>query len=118
MNWQWLTDLQIHGGGYYQGGGVDQRYNLSFMVQNSVDIGKPVIGVSINYRLAAWGFLSSQEVLGEGNANNGLRDQRLALHWVQENIAAFGGLFSCNTKRNTALAYVYHRRSNEGYHLR
>lgn len=81
----------IHGGGYYQGGGVDQRYNLSFMIQNSVDIGKPIIGVSINYRLAAWGFLQSDQVQGSGNNNLGLRDQRLALHWLQENIAAFGG---------------------------
>jgi len=38
----------IHGGGYYMGGGVDQRYNISFMVENSVKIGKPIIGVNIN----------------------------------------------------------------------
>jgi carboxylesterase type B len=79
------------GGGYYEGGGVDQRYNLSFMVQNSVSIGKPIIGVSINYRLSAWGFLLSREIVGSGNTNIGLRDQRLAMHWLQENIAAFGG---------------------------
>jgi carboxylesterase type B len=30
----------IHGGGFVQGGGVDQRYNLSFTVENSVKIGK------------------------------------------------------------------------------
>ncbi|EMD60834.1 hypothetical protein COCSADRAFT_192686 [Bipolaris sorokiniana ND90Pr] len=82
----------IHGGGFFQGGGVDQRYNLSFTVQNSVTIGKPIIGVSINYRLGPWGFLSgSKEVADTGHINLGLRDQRLALHWVQENIEAFGG---------------------------
>lgn len=82
----------IHGGGFYQGGGIDQRYNLSFTVENSVNIGKPIIGVSINYRLSAWGFLSgSEEVRDTGNLNLGLRDQRLALQWVQENIEAFGG---------------------------
>jgi triacylglycerol lipase len=53
--------------------------------------GKPFIGVSINYRLAAWGFLFSEEVIKSGNTNLGLRDQRLALEWVQENIWAFGG---------------------------
>jgi carboxylesterase type B len=63
------------------------------MVQNSVDIGKPIIGVSINYRLSAWGFLNSKEVTGSGNTNLGLHDQRLALRWVSENIAAFGGVY-------------------------
>jgi carboxylesterase type B len=62
------------------------------MVQNSVNIGKPVIFASVNYRLSAWGFLSgSEEVHKSGNMNLGLRDQRLALRWVQDNIRAFGG---------------------------
>lgn len=81
----------IHGGGFSEGGAPDQRYNQSFMVQNSVAIGKPIIAVSTNYRLSAWGFLSSQELTGSGDTNMGLRDQRLALHWLQENIASFGG---------------------------
>lgn len=54
-------------------------------------LGKPFIAVTLNYRLSAWGFISSSEVSGSGNTNLGLRDQRLALHWIQENIAAFGG---------------------------
>jgi carboxylesterase type B len=62
------------------------------MVQNSVAIGRPIITVSINYRLSTWGFLNSQEVRASGNTNLGLRDQRLALQWVQENVASFGGL--------------------------
>lgn len=73
------------------GGGIDQRYNLSFIVQNSVSIGKPIIGISINYRLSAWGFLASKQVQGSGQTNIGLRDQRQALRWVNENVAAFGG---------------------------
>lgn len=81
----------IHGGGLQMGGTADRRYNLSFIVQNSVEIGKPIMAVSIAYRLASWGFLGSQEVLGSGNTNLGFRDQRLALHWLQENVEAFGG---------------------------
>ncbi|KAM0706607.1 hypothetical protein Q7P35_005934 [Cladosporium inversicolor] len=83
--------LWIHGGGLQMGGSRDARYNLSFIVENSVKIGKPIIGVSINYRLAGWGLLASEQVSGSGDTNIGLRDQRLALHWVQENIGAFGG---------------------------
>lgn len=46
----------------------------------------------MNYRLGAFGWLSgpSFEYAG-GVANNGLYDQRLALQWVQDNIAKFGG---------------------------
>jgi len=81
----------IHGGGLVEGGTRDKRYNLTFIVDNSVRIGKPFIAVSIAYRLSAWGFLSSQELSATGNTNFGLRDQRLALHWIRENIGAFGG---------------------------
>ncbi len=81
----------IYGGGFYEGSSLDPRYNLSFIVQQSVEVGKPFIGVSINYRLHGWGFLWSEEVVKAGVANLGLRDQRLALHWIQENIHAFNG---------------------------
>lgn len=50
-----------------------------------------MIAVSMNYLLAQWGFLFGQEILDAGATNLALRDQRLALHWVQENIKAFGG---------------------------
>lgn len=73
------------------GGTPDRRYNLSFIVQNSVTIGKPIIGVSIAYRLSGWGFLDSNEIRAAGVTNIGMYDQRKALYWIQENIAAFGG---------------------------
>ncbi|KAF7922316.1 uncharacterized protein EAE97_011058 [Botrytis byssoidea] len=81
----------IHGGGFFEGGTNDARYNLSFIVQNSVDMGTPMIGVSVQYRLSAWGFLGGSEMLETGNTNLGFRDQRLALQWVHENIGSFGG---------------------------
>ncbi|KAL6400875.1 carboxylesterase family protein [Ilyonectria robusta] len=65
---------------------------MTNFVQQSVAAGKPVIGITLNYRLSAFGFLwGSAELNATGSANNGLRDQRLALHWIQENINAFGG---------------------------
>ncbi|KAF5718612.1 carboxylesterase family [Fusarium mundagurra] len=81
----------MHGGGFFQGATQDKRYNLSFIVQQSVEIGQPIIGVSVQYRLSAWGFLLGKEVQASGQTNLGLRDQRLAMHWIQENIASFGG---------------------------
>lgn len=74
-----------------KGSNRDPRYNLSFTVEQSVKIDKPIIGVSINYRLSWLGWLYSRDVPEAGIANLGLRDQRLALHWIQEDIAAFGG---------------------------
>ncbi|KAF9761951.1 hypothetical protein IL306_003615, partial [Fusarium sp. DS 682] len=38
-----------------------------------------------------FGFLAGSEVLRDGNANAGLRDQRFALRWIQDNIHIFGG---------------------------
>ncbi|KAK4148958.1 hypothetical protein C8A00DRAFT_19298 [Chaetomidium leptoderma] len=81
----------IHGGGLYMGGSADRRYNLSFIVQNSVELGTPMIGVSLNYRLSAFGFPCGKEAMEAGITNLGFKDQRLALRWVNENIAAFGG---------------------------
>ncbi|KAK6217005.1 carboxylesterase [Colletotrichum tabaci] len=83
--------LWVHGGSYVNGGSLDPRYNLSYIVQQSVRENKPIIAASINYRLSYWGFLFSQE-LQDGKAGNlGFRDQRLALRWLRDNIAPFGG---------------------------
>ena len=81
----------IHGGGLFTGGSSDPRYNLSFIVQQSTFARSPFIAVSLNYRLQGWGLLFGKEVVDEGVGNLAFRDQRLALQWVQENIAAFGG---------------------------
>ena len=73
------------GGGYSEGGNADQRYNMSKIVQNGVDIGRPFIAVQVNYRLSAWGFLFGDQVAGEGATNLGLRDQRLGVSLNRSN---------------------------------
>lgn len=45
-----------------------------------------------SYRLGPAGFLHSQELAKAGiKPNRGLRDQRVALSWIKDNIAGFGG---------------------------
>ncbi|KAH9481763.1 Lipase 1 [Psilocybe cubensis] len=60
------------------------------LIQRSMEIGKPIIFVSTNYRLNTFGFLASSSVAPE-DLNAGLLDQRMALEFIQDNIAAFGG---------------------------
>ncbi|XP_068617509.1 esterase B1-like [Battus philenor] len=73
----------IHGGGLLSGSGDDDMYGPEFLVRHGV------ILVTINYRLEVLGFLclDTEEVPG----NAGMKDQVLALKWVNENIANFGG---------------------------
>lgn len=44
-----------------------------------------------NYRLGPFGFLNGKEMSELGLLNLGMLDQRLALHWIQDHIGAFGG---------------------------
>lgn len=81
--------VYIYGGGFELGS--TQMYNGGNIVKTSVALGKPFVYVEMNYRVAGWGFLAGKELQAEGNTNLGLRDQRLALQWVQDNIVAFGG---------------------------
>jgi para-nitrobenzyl esterase len=78
----------IHGGDFVSGQGSD--YDGAALVQAG-----NVIVVSINYRLGIFGYLS-HPALDRGSAdhssgNYGLMDQLFALHWVRDNIRAFGG---------------------------
>ncbi|XP_070551704.1 cocaine esterase-like [Ptychodera flava] len=73
----------IHGGGLIIGSGGTE-YNGTALAA----IGD-VIVVTINYRLGPFGYLSTGD--GRVTGNYGFLDQVLALQWVQDNIAAFGG---------------------------
>ncbi|KAK1344942.1 hypothetical protein QTO34_013646 [Cnephaeus nilssonii] len=75
----------IYGGGFYSGASSLDVYDGRFLAQ-----AEGTVLVSMNYRVGAFGFLAlpgSREAPG----NVGLLDQRLALRWVRENVAAFGG---------------------------
>ena len=79
----------IYGGAFAAGN--TQTYDGTGLVTMSIGMKQPVIFVAANYRINAFGFLHGKELQQEGNTNLGLRDQRKALEWVAENIAAFGG---------------------------
>ncbi|KAK0710453.1 Alpha/Beta hydrolase protein [Apiosordaria backusii] len=81
----------LYGGGFVDGFGADINSNLSYVVQASIAQHMPIIAVTLNYRVGFLGFPGGVEVAKEGVTNLGFKDQRLALHWIQENIAAFGG---------------------------
>ncbi|XP_067001134.2 juvenile hormone esterase isoform X2 [Anabrus simplex] len=73
----------IHGGGYTTGSGHSAKFGPDFLVDEDVVV------VTINYRLGVLGFLSVEGPAAPGNV--GLKDQVVALRWVQRNIAKFGG---------------------------
>ena len=66
-------------------------YDGTSLVQHGININKPFIYVIANYRVNGFGFLPGKEVKDDGASNLGLLDQRLALEWVADHIAAFGG---------------------------
>ncbi|KAJ5924523.1 carboxylesterase [Penicillium verhagenii] len=82
----------IHGGGFFIGGNSWPQYDLTRLMKLSIDKKLPVVVVTVNYRLGAPGFLTSEELRQAGyRSNNGLRDQQVALEWVQRHIQDFGG---------------------------
>ncbi|KAJ8955012.1 hypothetical protein NQ318_000444 [Aromia moschata] len=73
----------IYGGGYNSGSSERILYGPDYFMFYDV------ILVTFNYRLGPFGFLSTGDDLIPGNA--GLKDQNMALQWVQKNIEYFGG---------------------------
>ncbi len=79
----------IHGGANIGGSGSGDLYNSGTLADHGVLL------VTINYRLGVFGFLAHPALTAESprhaSGNYGLMDQILALHWVHDNIADFGG---------------------------
>ncbi|XP_049542709.1 juvenile hormone esterase-like [Anopheles darlingi] len=77
------TLVYIHGGGFLAG------YISPLIVGPEKLIDQGIIVVVIPYRLGPFGFLSTGDAAASGNF--GLKDQRLALRWVNKHIREFGG---------------------------
>jgi len=81
----------IHGGSWATGGtGAETdstvRYDMGVFAERM-----HAVVVTVNYRLNVFGFLYFSHLNPEYQANCGLRDQLLALQWVNQHIGAFAG---------------------------
>jgi acetylcholinesterase len=72
------------GGGFLQGGTSSLYFNPQSWVQRT----QGHIVVTVNFRSNIFGFPNAANLTDQ---NLGLLDQRLALEWVRDNIANFGG---------------------------
>ncbi|KAG2176131.1 hypothetical protein INT43_005364 [Umbelopsis isabellina] len=77
-----------HGGSYYYGGSSQVEYN-----GNNFASRESVVVVSVDYRLGVLGWLSTPDQIdsNEGSINQAMRDQIMALQWVNDHIKAYGG---------------------------
>ena len=71
----------IHGGGYFAGSPASPWYDGRSFNRDGV------VTVTISYRLGFDGF----GWIEDAPSNRGVRDWLLALQWVQDNLASFGG---------------------------
>ena len=79
----------IHGGGYAYGSGAQPIYQGDGLARNG-----DVVAVSVNHRLNVFGYLHLGDLMGPQYASSGtvgMQDLVLALQWVRDNAAAFGG---------------------------
>ncbi|KAF9634027.1 putative alpha beta-hydrolase protein [Lasiodiplodia theobromae] len=72
-------------------GGQAKAYNAPGLVMRGTTTNSRVIVATLNYRTGGLGFLFNSLFAGKGLMNAGLKDQRLALEWLHDNIRAFGG---------------------------
>ncbi|SIR99609.1 carboxylesterase family protein [Williamsia sterculiae] len=72
----------LHGGAYMSGAGESPKYDADDLAREGVVV------VTVTYRLGVLGYLNPCDPAAE---NLGLRDQLLALEWVRDSVAAFGG---------------------------
>lgn len=79
---------------FIQGGGFNSLSNANYNGSGLISAAEhEIVVVTFNYRVGPYGFIASREIDDSPSAsvNNGLRDQRKALEWVQQYISQFGG---------------------------
>ncbi|KAF3939209.1 Acetylcholinesterase [Dactylella cylindrospora] len=82
----------VHGGNFQLGSSSWPQYDLAHIVSTAEEMGKPIVGVSVNYRLGVLGFLTCTQMLNIGYGGNyGFKDLVAAFGWIQRYIHGFGG---------------------------
>ncbi|THX18880.1 alpha/beta-hydrolase, partial [Aureobasidium pullulans] len=81
----------LHGGAFFIGSGQRKYYDPLTFCKQALAMDKPLVFVSVNYRLGALGFFHSPKSEGLIPPNNGLHDQITAFEWLRTNIDGFGG---------------------------
>lgn len=83
------TDSKLPVFVFIQGGGFNDNANPNLNGTGLIKASSnSIVVVTLNYRVGPYGFLANRK---QAVANNGLRDQRKALEWVQKYISRFGG---------------------------
>jgi carboxylesterase type B len=81
----------LHGGGVVKGSAYDPHFEPERIITLSQELDTPVIYVALNYRLTIFGFARTTLLKDQLSLNVGVRDQRVGLQWIKDNIEVFGG---------------------------
>uniref|UniRef100_A0A182QYE2 Carboxylic ester hydrolase n=1 Tax=Anopheles farauti TaxID=69004 RepID=A0A182QYE2_9DIPT len=104
----------FHGGGMTGGNGDSSMYLPDYLVQEGIVV------ATVNYRLGVLGFLCLPQAGIEGNS--GLKDQRLALQWISQNVKTFGGdpnnvtIFGASSGGSNVIMHCFSERSRQYFH--
>lgn len=80
--------VYIHGGGFTTGGSSCEAYSGESIVRQGV------VYANINYRLGIFGWMATDALKSEDSeavGNYGLLDMIMAINWIKDNAAVFGG---------------------------
>uniref|UniRef100_A0A182N7N7 Carboxylic ester hydrolase n=1 Tax=Anopheles dirus TaxID=7168 RepID=A0A182N7N7_9DIPT len=104
----------FHGGGMTGGNSDSGMYLPDYLVQEGIVV------ATVNYRLGVMGFLCLPQAGIEGNS--GLKDQRLALQWINQNAKTFGGdpdnvtIYGASSGGSNVLMHCFSERSRQFFH--
>uniref|UniRef100_A0A0N4ZI23 Acetylcholinesterase n=1 Tax=Parastrongyloides trichosuri TaxID=131310 RepID=A0A0N4ZI23_PARTI len=105
----------FHGGDFLRGTAMSDMYNGSYLSFTT----KSIV-ITINYRLNVFGFAQSYQDINI-HGNMGLKDQQMALKWINKNIYAFGGdknkvtIFGIGSGAASVSAHLYAKDSFSYY---